>query len=364
MRARILRRLVHVVPMLVIGNYVALAGQLEDAKNGNTTAQNNLGVAYAYGQGVPKDEKEAVKWFRRAAAQGDAHGEANLGAMYQHGRGVPLDFKEAFKWYRLAAVKGDAFGQASLGAMYANGQGVAQDNQEAVKWLRLAAAQGEPIGLSGLGLMYAYGRGVQRDYVRAYMWLTLGVDARAGRDPRGRECQGNCGDNLAQVSAEMTTADISRAQEMGKFCAQSNYRRCGEPEVPQLEASTTSVPMRLEGGTYVVPVLINDTITLNFVVDSGAADVSIPADVVMTLMRTGTLTKADFLGQQIYVLADGSKVPSQTFRIRSLKVGNKVLGDVDGSVASVQGGLLLGQSFLSRFKSWSVDNIKHALIFE
>jgi predicted aspartyl protease len=182
-----------------------------------------------------------------------------------------------------------------------------------------------------LGLMYAYGRGVQRDYVRAYMWLTLGLNARARMDRRGAQCQGNCDDdNLAQVTAELTATEIERAQEMAKLCAKSNYRRCGE---------TTSVPMQLEGGTYVVPVLINDAITLNFLVDSGAADVSIPADVVMTLMRTGTLTEADFLGQQIYELADGSKVPSQTFRIRSLKVGNTVLEDVNGSVASVRGGL-------------------------
>ncbi len=82
----------------------------------------------------------------------------------------------------------------------------------------------------------------------------------------------------------------------------------------------------------------------------------------MTLMRTGTLKKTDFLGEKTYVLADGSKVPSQTFRIRSLKVGNKVIEDVNGSVASVKGGLLLGQSFLSRFKSWSIDNTKHAFL--
>jgi predicted aspartyl protease len=123
-----------------------------------------------------------------------------------------------------------------------------------------------------------------------------------------------------------------------------------------------SVPMQIGGGIYVVPVLINDAITLDFVVDSGAADVSIPADVVMTLMRTGTLKESDFLGEKTYVLADGSKVPSQTFRIRSLKVGGKVLQNVNGSVASVQGSLLLGQSFLGRFKSWSVDNTKHALL--
>jgi uncharacterized protein len=130
---------------------------------------------------------------------------------------------------------------------------------------------------------------------------------------------------------------------------------------PFSDLVTTSVPMRIEGRTYVVPVLINDAITLDFIVDSGAANVSIPADVVLTLMRTKTLKETDFLGEQTYVLADGSKVPSQTFRIRSLKVGNKVLQNVNGSVGSVQGSLLLGQSFLSRFKSWSVDT-KHALV--
>ena len=50
-----------------------------------------------------------------------------------------------------------------------------------------------------------------------------------------------------------------------------------------------------DGGTFKVPVTINRQLTLNFVVDSGAADVSIPADVFMTLVRTGTITDADFL---------------------------------------------------------------------
>jgi hypothetical protein len=35
-----------------------------------------------------------------------------------------------------------------------------------------------------------------------------------------------------------------------------------------------------------------------FVLDSGAADVSIPADVAPTLVRTETITDADFLGKQ------------------------------------------------------------------
>ena len=122
--------------------------------------------------------------------------------------------------------------------------------------------------------------------------------------------------------------------------------------------------MKKQGGIYVVPVLINNTLTLDFMVDSGASDVTIPEDVVSVLVRTGTIKDTDFTGEQTYVLADGSKVKSKTFRIRSLKVGDRVLENVTGSVASTKGSLLLGQSFLGRFKSWSIDNTKHALVLE
>ena len=158
-----------------------------------------------------------------------------------------------------------------------------------------------------------------------------------------------------------------RQQVMAKMMAEQfawlQRLQVGSAVTPQPK-SGMSVPMRMEGGTYVVPVLINGAIPLDFVVDSGASDVSIPADVVMTLMRTGTLQEADFLERRTYVLADGSTVPSQTFRIRSLKVGNTVVENVTGSVAPVKGSLLLGQSFLGRFGSWRVDNNKHALILE
>jgi len=126
----------------------------------------------------------------------------------------------------------------------------------------------------------------------------------------------------------------------------------------------TEVPLKSVGGTFVVPVFINGAITLNFVVDSGAADVSVPADVVGTLSRAGTIAKTDFIGKQTYVLADGSTVPTNTFVIRSLKVGDILIENVTGSVSPAAGSLLLGQSFLQRFKSWSMDNNKHVLVLE
>lgn len=130
------------------------------------------------------------------------------------------------------------------------------------------------------------------------------------------------------------------------------------------QAAGNRVRLVKEGGTYSVPVTINNQITLNFTVDSGASDVTIPADVVLTLMRTGSIVSGDFIGSTNYQLADGSIITSRNFVIRTLKVGGRTISNVKGSVAGVNGSLLLGQSFLSRFKSWSIDNKKHELVFE
>ena len=134
-------------------------------------------------------------------------------------------------------------------------------------------------------------------------------------------------------------------------------------EVPS-NTTRIEIPLKSLGGTFVVPVFINGAITLNFVVDSGAADVAVPADVVGTLIRAGTIEKSDITGKQKYMLADGSISPTETFIIRSLKVGDVLIENVKGSVSPAAGSLLLGQSFLQRFKSWSMDNNKHVLVLE
>ena len=57
--------------------------------------------------------------------------------------------------------------------------------------------------------------------------------------------------------------------------------------------SRLEVSLKKVGGTFAVPVQINGAITLDFTVDSGAADVSVPADVFSTLIRTGTISETE-----------------------------------------------------------------------
>jgi hypothetical protein len=148
-----------------------------------------------------------------------------------------------------------------------------------------------------------------------------------------------------------------------EFAANGTITRSGYWNAGDYSAGSR-IKMVKDGGTYTVPVTINGVLPLHFTVDSGASDVQIPSDVVSTLIRMGAITRSDFIGSQEYQLADGSTIESRTFRIRSLKVGERTVQNVKGSVAGPNGSLLLGQSFLETFKSWSMDNTKHELVLE
>jgi len=63
--------------------------------------------------------------------------------MYKNGQGVPQDYKEAVKWYRLSAEQGDATAQFNLGNQYANGTGVLQDYALAHMWFNLSGSNGD-----------------------------------------------------------------------------------------------------------------------------------------------------------------------------------------------------------------------------
>ena len=73
---------------------------------------------YHVGDGVGQDYAEAIKWYRKAADQGNAASEEAIGSLYQWGQGVAKDYTEAVKWYRRAAVQGYSPAQADLGFEY------------------------------------------------------------------------------------------------------------------------------------------------------------------------------------------------------------------------------------------------------
>lgn len=128
-------------------------------------------------------------------------------------------------------------------------------------------------------------------------------------------------------------------------------------------APAEEIRLTQEGGVHYVPVTINDTIELKFVIDTGASDVHIPADVALTLMRAGTISENDFLGRTAYRIADGSVVENAKLNLRTLQIGTKKLTNVQASIGSIESPLLLGQSALILLEPWQLVSSRGVFVY-
>jgi len=135
----------------------AAASEFDETKaladKGLAAAQYNLALKYDFGKGVPENDAEAVKWYRKAADQGYVKAQYNLGSMYANGEGVPENDAEAVKWYRKAADQGYAAAQYNLGLIYANGEGVPENNIRAYVWWSMAKTQGNTKAAGNLDIL-------------------------------------------------------------------------------------------------------------------------------------------------------------------------------------------------------------------
>ena len=86
------------------GDYAATLREWKPlASQGNAKAQYFLGNMYYKGIGVPQNDRDAYKWFKKSAEQGLIGAQNNLGTMYMRGRGVSLNNTRAFIWLHIAA---------------------------------------------------------------------------------------------------------------------------------------------------------------------------------------------------------------------------------------------------------------------
>ena len=151
---------------------------LEKAKAGDAKAQFSVGFALLGGEGVEKNEKEAVGWLEKSANQGNALAQGYLGGCYMDGKGVSVDKEKGFKWFKKAADQGDAIDQMYVGCYYLEGTGVSQSNEEGIKWYTKSAEQGYPLAQYDLGTFYANGRGVEKNELEAIKWWTKAADQK------------------------------------------------------------------------------------------------------------------------------------------------------------------------------------------
>ena len=132
-------------PYVDVRNTVSQIDELQPvAEQGSAEDQYNLGMRYE--NALPKDHREAVRWYRMAATQRHVGAFYRLCVLSDIGRGMPQDYQEALRWCRLAADRGHGQAMFLIATYYAKARGVPKDVVQAYQWYNLAAANGHEEG--------------------------------------------------------------------------------------------------------------------------------------------------------------------------------------------------------------------------
>jgi TPR repeat protein len=152
----------------------AISAWRRAADKGSTSAMVELGVVYATGAGVGKDDEQARKLFERAAQGGNPRGVSNLAALSGAG-GAPSDPVKAREMLSKAAET-NAEAQYQLGLMLANGTGGPKDDAGARSLFEKASAQNHPGALEQMGEFSEEGRGGPKDSAAAKAYYQKAAD--------------------------------------------------------------------------------------------------------------------------------------------------------------------------------------------
>lgn len=135
------------------GQYQQAIGEWRGpAASGNADAQFNLAQAYKLGRGVPKDLREAEKWYKKAADQGHIQSNDNYGLLlFQNNRRT-----EALPYLQKSADRGEPRSQYVLGTGHFNGDFVKKDWVKAYALMTRASAQGLSQATSNMAQMDKY----------------------------------------------------------------------------------------------------------------------------------------------------------------------------------------------------------------
>lgn len=151
------------------------------AEAGDAMAQAQYAQMLQTGQGVEKNEAEALKWYQKAADAGNSYAQANMGVFCQTGGcGATKDLAKAAQWYQKAAEQGNAYAQFYLAGLYNNGNGVKKNIKKSTELLEQAAKGGMAQAQVAYALRLYEGDGIDMDIDEALKWAEKAVAAGDG----------------------------------------------------------------------------------------------------------------------------------------------------------------------------------------
>jgi aspartyl protease family protein len=145
-------------------------------------------------------------------------------------------------------------------------------------------------------------------------------------------------------------------------CNRSNSDRSGDRTTDVDHSKTNKVKMRKNGGVYYIPIKVNG-VSMEFIFDTGASIISISKTEASFLYKQGKIKDSDILGTQNFIDANGDVSQGVVIRLDNVQIGNRTLRNVKASVVNNSvAPLLLGQSALGKFGSFTIDNKRGYLI--
>tara|TARA_B110001450_G_scaffold226441_1_gene225194 strand:- start:397 stop:1092 length:696 start_codon:yes stop_codon:yes gene_type:complete len=195
------------------GNFkVAIKEWTPLAENGNSQAQEMLGIVFQQGLGGAKNYEEAFMWTNLAAQQGSPTAQNRLGDYFLKGLGITENRNQAMEWFKLASEQGHLEALTNQGIIYM----LTEDFEKAIVVYKRAASRGEPRAQYSLGLMYEKGIGFAPNNILAFMWYDLSSSNQYEFSITSR-------DNLLKI---MSNEEIEKARAIARNCLMSSYKNC------------------------------------------------------------------------------------------------------------------------------------------
>jgi len=186
------------------------------AERGNARAQFDLGLMYATGNGVVKNEALALTWFKRASENNFAKSSMKMVInknMSSHQKVRPVVTSQKFTFAKRAAARGNSRAQFDLGMMYRTGKGVSRNEKLAFNYFHKAARNNSVEAKFQMGLSFSEGRGVRKQTQLAKYWFKLA--AKAGHTQAMAHLASLKNSNRPIVGARSRVASLSFPRPSG-----------------------------------------------------------------------------------------------------------------------------------------------------
>ena len=131
------------------------------------------------------------------------------------------------------------------------------------------------------------------------------------------------------------------------------------PAAPVVQPASTQVALVTRSGVKHVEGIAGRGTPVLFILDSGAGDVQLPRASALQLIEEGSLVPTG--KTEAFTDATGKDTPHMLYTLRSLTVGSRTVTNVE-CIVTDKGDALLGQSFLGRLGSWSINNTRQTLV--